>query len=136
MTSGNNTSPPETKTGFSRPEVEIESRKYLSKKDKLELIIKQDGLCPKCSERLGPLTHVDFDHIIPLALGGTQDLSNWQALHKECHKQKTKQDVSRISRAKRLAKKRLGEVKVKKKIPSKKLESKSRWPSKKSKPQS
>ncbi len=44
---------------------------------------------------------VEYDHMIPLALGGADSLENIQALLYECHKAKTALDVRRIRKADR-----------------------------------
>jgi 5-methylcytosine-specific restriction endonuclease McrA len=100
-----------------REELIPEKRKALSKKKKLELLIKFPR-CPMCGEKWESLSEIDWDHSLPLALGGKQTDDNWQPLHRTCHKQKTKSDVSRISKSARLARKRLCPKTSKKKIPS------------------
>ena len=98
-------------------EVEPEKRRYLSVKDRLDILIAKPH-CAICGFKLGKLDEVDFDHRIPLALGGTNEKENFQGLHKNCHKEKTRQDVKAISKANRIRKKRLGLTKPKKSIPS------------------
>jgi len=48
---------------------------------------------------------LEIDHIIPLELGGADDDTNLQALCHTHHKLKTKQDIKRIAKARRLRKK-------------------------------
>ena len=55
---------------------------------RLILYIKQKGICPLCDKALES-TIMDADHITPISLGGTNELSNLQLLHKECHANKT-----------------------------------------------
>jgi len=45
-----------------------------------------------------PATEVD--HIIPKAKGGTDDMSNLQAINKECHKKKTAREQGRTLKQK------------------------------------
>jgi 5-methylcytosine-specific restriction endonuclease McrA len=89
------------------------NRRKLSQKDKLEILIRQ-SVCPLCGERLGKLEDVDFDHVHPLALGGSDnDNGNFQALHRSCHRVKTSgtkatsagSDIHEIAKTKRLDKK-------------------------------
>jgi 5-methylcytosine-specific restriction endonuclease McrA len=108
-----------------REEVVPEKRKHLSKKMKLEILIKTPK-CSHCGERLNNLQDIEWDHIIPLALGGSQELHNWEPVHVNCHKQKTKTDVSRIRKSKRIAAKRTGTCKQKKKIPSRPFQKKAK----------
>jgi hypothetical protein len=88
------------------------SRRKLSQKDKLEILIRQ-SVCPLCGERLGKLEDVDFDHVHPLALGGSDnDNGNFQALHRSCHRVKTSgtkatsagSDIHEVAKTKRLSK--------------------------------
>lgn len=62
-----------------------------------------NGLCIECEEDVpmeGP--EVQYDHEIPLALGGSDDDGNIGPMHtRPCHAVKTKRDVARIAKAKR-----------------------------------
>jgi len=59
---------------------------------------------------------LEIDHIIPLELGGSDDEDNLQALCYAHHKAKTKEDIKRIAKARRLRNKkppdpnRLGQI--------------------------
>lgn len=83
--------------------VQIEKRKPLTKKQRAELALRQDGLCGcGCGVKLDHVREGLIDeHVIPLALGGTNDLSNRQLWRKPCATEKTKDDFSRIAKAKR-----------------------------------
>jgi hypothetical protein len=48
---------------------------------------------------------LEIDHIIPLELGGADDDTNLQALCHTHHKEKTRADIKRIAKARRLRKK-------------------------------
>ena len=83
------------------------------------------GRCvhPGCGRKDG----LDIDHIVPLALGGSNEPDNLQLLCKEHHSQKTKQDVARIAKAKRQAKREIeGKPEPKMRSPEK-----YNWPSQK-----
>lgn len=47
------------------------------------------------------LSHVEFDHVIPLGLGGDNSPENWAAVCPPCHKTKTRADLKRIAKARR-----------------------------------
>ncbi|MFI6944989.1 HNH endonuclease [Streptomyces sp. NPDC050422] len=47
--------------------------------------------CGKCA-RLFCAEFIDIDHVLPLAKGGRDVMSNIQALCKPCHKGKTRED--------------------------------------------
>ncbi|MGV6875880.1 HNH endonuclease signature motif containing protein [Pseudochelatococcus sp. B33] len=86
------------------------TRRKITTLDKLKVVVAQ-ATCPLCGGRLGDLTGLDFDHAVPLALGGADDLSNLRAVHRDCHKAKTNGrpatsaggDIHAIAKAKRLA---------------------------------
>lgn len=44
---------------------------------------------------------VEYDHIVPLGLGGSNAPDNWAALCPACHRKKTRLDLWRIAKAKR-----------------------------------
>lgn len=84
--------------------VEIEPRKPLTKKQRAELALRQNGLCGcLCGEKLDHARDGVIDeHVIPLALGGSNDLSNRQLWRKPCAMEKTKADVRSIAKSKRM----------------------------------
>ncbi len=56
------------------------------------------GLCPR------PITgacRTEIDHILPLCLGGVDDIENMQIVHAKCHRKKTDTDVRAKSKADR-----------------------------------
>lgn len=79
-------------------------RRYLTPRQKAEVIKQQGGMCTLCGEHLGgDEDPTEFDHSRPLALLGTNDLLNIEAVHRACHRWKTDGDVARIAKAKRQA---------------------------------
>jgi 5-methylcytosine-specific restriction protein A len=82
-------------------------RKRLSVADKVAIFLKHKECCHICGlSVVGKPWEVE--HIIPLALGGADDESNWAPAHKACHAPKTAEDVGNIARAKRREAKMLG----------------------------
>lgn len=75
-----------------------------------DLVFMQDGICPECGEpiNLARGDEVEVDHRIPLALGGTNGWRNMQALHADCHLEKTRRDRKVIAKAARVAAKHSG----------------------------
>ncbi|MDY6804813.1 MAG: HNH endonuclease [Cyanobacteriota bacterium] len=63
------------------PRIKIppEVRKYVFDRDRNQ--------CQSCG-KTGSETQLTIDHIIPLALGGTNDISNLQTLCRPCNSQK------------------------------------------------
>ena len=77
------------------------SRLEFSKKQRAEMWLRAKGCCEKCAARL-KTGEGEYDHIIPIALGGETETSNGQLLCRVCHSGKTHQeDRPRISKAER-----------------------------------
>ncbi|UYB51164.1 HNH endonuclease [Xanthomonas sp. AM6] len=62
-------------------------------------MLKRDGYLCQCeacqsSGRL-PLLADEVDHIVPVAEGGTDDMSNLRAINHDCHKVKTQAEARR-----------------------------------------
>jgi RNA-directed DNA polymerase len=58
----------------------------------------QNWKCPVCGQPLFNGEEIETHHIVPVSLGGLNDISNLQHLHKPCHKQvhsKSKQNRSK-----------------------------------------
>lgn len=51
--------------------------------------------CTACRRSGAPLPAAEFDHVIPLWEGGTNDLGNWQHLAIDCHKAKSAAETRR-----------------------------------------
>jgi 5-methylcytosine-specific restriction endonuclease McrA len=79
-------------------------RKRHSAKVKAAIVERQKGLCARSGLPLVP-GHIQFDHILPLALGGADTPENMQALAVDPHKEKTRVDIGRIRKADRQRKK-------------------------------
>jgi 5-methylcytosine-specific restriction endonuclease McrA len=75
------------KIGFKQETKEL--RRTLSKDEKKQILDKQVNKCNICDKAIEKMKY-QFDHIIPLACDGTNDLDNMQALCIECHFEKTK----------------------------------------------
>ncbi|WP_457548724.1 HNH endonuclease [Archaeoglobus sp.] len=67
---------------------------------KFEVLSRQGHRCAFCGKFL---KIYEFDHVVPVALGGTSDVNNVQALCPECHSFKTKFDRLLISRVKEMS---------------------------------
>lgn len=78
-----------------------------SAKIKLEAWERCRGRCEECLTRIA--ARPEYDHKLPLALGGASDLLNCQVLCQKCHRIKTSTgDVPRIAKAKRQQRKAIG----------------------------
>lgn len=89
---------------------------------KKEAFKRAEGKCEKCGANVS--SGAEYDHIIPAVLGGGVGIENCQVLCKQCHIEKTAADRKAIAKVKRLAAKKLGVTKRKRKIPSRPLRSK------------
>ena len=86
----------------------------ISPSAKLRIVERQRDRCILCTREFSAKLRPEFDHEIPLALGGEHRERNLRALCGDCHGTKTKADANAIGRARRIAKDRLG-IKAQKK---------------------
>ena len=76
---------------------------------RLDTFLNSQGKCCSCKFKIDPGQSWDLDHIIPRALGGSDDPSNMQVLCRACHRNKTRHhDVPRIAKSKRQKARHLG----------------------------
>lgn len=87
-------------------------RKPLTPTQRLRLFEAHKGVCCCCGLYIKAGERWIDEHIIPLALGGTNDLENRAPAHEKCAALKTKDDMERIAKAKRQKRAHLG-IKVK-----------------------
>lgn len=73
-------------------------RRRPTKALKQQLLEAQGYCCFACT---AALLDVEYDHVIPLGLGGSNASDNWAALCPACHRSKTRQDLRLIAKAKR-----------------------------------
>ena len=97
-----------------REPVAIEPRRPLTRRETIELAVRQGGRCGcGCGDKLDALREgVTDEHRIPLEMGGTNDLSNRELWRTPCAKRKTaKADQPAIAKVKRIEKREAGEKK-------------------------
>ena len=75
-------------------------RKRLAKAQKTLILKSQNFKCTMCKTDISKITP-HYDHRIPLAMGGSDTVTNIQALCGTCHTEKSKFDKLEISRARR-----------------------------------
>lgn len=80
-------------------------RKRFAPRVYADLIQKQDGKCACGCEQPLVLGMIEWDHIIALELGGRDEPSNLQGLLKRHHKPKTREDMAKIAKVRRIIKK-------------------------------
>jgi len=76
-------------------------RKTKSRKYRAELFIKHNGQCHICQGKILGNERWEVEHIIPISLGGEDGGDNLALAHISCHRGKTKEDIRRLSKAKR-----------------------------------
>lgn len=83
-------------------------RKTISAKVRVALFQKHDGVCHLCGGKINVGEAWEVEHIIPFAMGGADDESNWSPAHIKCHRTKTSEDVGNIAKAKRREARHIG----------------------------
>jgi len=68
--------------------------------EKAKLLVIQKGQCPRCGLYFHDGDILETDHIIPVALGGKNDIRNKWVYHRHCHDEKTAEDMERIAKHK------------------------------------
>jgi len=84
------------------------ARKTISSKARVALFQKHGGECHICGGKINVGEAWDVEHVIPFAMGGADDESNWRPAHIKCHRTKTTDDVGKIAKAKRREARHLG----------------------------
>jgi 5-methylcytosine-specific restriction enzyme A len=85
------------------------TRQRLTTKQRVAVFEAAGGACHICGGLIWVGVQWDVEHVIPLALGGADDPSNWRPAHTTCHSSKTHgQDVPSIAKAKRREARHLG----------------------------
>ena len=82
---------------------QITKRVHRTEPERRKIAIRQNWKCAghECSKEL---EEYDIDHIIPLSLGGKEDIDNLQALCPGCHRKKTDRErMSYLSQNKHVA---------------------------------
>ena len=90
----------------------------LSASAKERIARKANDCCVRCERKVGGKLRAEFDHIVPLILGGANRESNIQLLCSECHGAKTKLDVKLKAKVARVRKKHFGFTAGRQKIQS------------------
>ena len=82
-------------------------RQEFSKRTKELAYERADGRCECCGARLAP-GRIHYDHIIADGLGGEPTLTNCACVCVACHAEKTREDVRRIAKGRRIQLKNAG----------------------------
>ncbi len=76
----------------------------------LEFRLREDfqGRCAECRMKVGGAAGLEWDHRVPIELGGEDELINLQPLCRGCHKAKTRADARHIAKGKRMNQRDMG----------------------------
>lgn len=102
-----------------RERVEPEARRPLTRRETIELAVRQNGKCGcGCGEKLNALTEgVTDEHVIALHHGGTNDLANRSLWRTPCSKAKTaKADAPASAKIRRIEARETGTRRARKPI--------------------
>jgi len=90
-----------------------EERKPLTRKQRAELFLRQDGRCPNCTQRLeikGSRPVCIDEHVNPLWRGGSNDLANRELWCVPCTKPKTAAESTDRGKGLRIRDKHIGAI--------------------------
>ena len=104
------------------------SRREFPARIKAAAALRAAGNCERCTAKTGP-GNIEYDHVIPDALGGEPTFENCAVLCRSCHRFITaKEDVPTIARAKRINRKHLNATAPRKrKMPYRKFSGQIVW---------
>ena len=77
-------------------------RRTLTGKARLALLNAHASRCHICGGAIEAGQRWEVEHVIPLAMGGTDEPDNMRPAHAKCHREKTAKDVPAIAKAKRV----------------------------------
>ena len=83
-------------------------RKNLTPTQRLKLFEAHKGICGICGAYIRAGERWRDEHLIPLALGGSNDMENRAPVHEKCAEAKDKDDMRAIAKAKRVKRAHLG----------------------------
>jgi len=90
-----------------------EDRKPLTRKQRAELFLRQDGRCPNCGQKLeikGNRPVCVDEHLEPLWRGGSNDLANRELWCVPCTKPKTAGESAERAKGNRVRDKHIGAI--------------------------
>lgn len=87
----------------------IAKRKSLTRKQRADVFIANDGRCHLCGEKIDAVKQPwQADHVIPRELTGSDAVTEYKPAHVRCHLDKTAADRKAISKATRIRADTLG----------------------------
>ena len=99
---------------------DVTQRANLSPKKRLELLLAHSGRCCICEGKISLTQRWIVEHILPLWLGGTNDVQNLAPAHEACAKIKTQKEATGRAKGRRIAEKHFGFRQSKRPMPGSK----------------
>jgi 5-methylcytosine-specific restriction protein A len=76
-------------------------RKSFSAAARQRVLTRHDRKCAMCQVEITPATGCEYDHHIPLSIGGDDTEANLRPVCVRCHRLKSKADTTRAAKTKR-----------------------------------
>jgi hypothetical protein len=86
----------------------VNKRLKLSPKKRLQLFLEHSGRCCLCKQPIQVGDGYIVEHVLPLALGGTNDWENLAPAHRSCATAKTSKEAKERAKGRRVAEKHFG----------------------------
>lgn len=84
-------------------------RKPMTEARRLRIFLAHDGICVRCRQKIDGIREAwTVEHDIPLGLAGKDEDANCGPSHERCRREKDREDIPRIAKAKRQQAKYLG----------------------------
>ena len=101
-----------------RDDVPATKRRRVSPSQRLKVWERDKGICWRCGLPIvGHKEKWTIEHIVPLGLAGADSLDNMRCSHESCRREKDKEDIPKIAKAKRMKMANLGIKKKKRRWP-------------------
>jgi 5-methylcytosine-specific restriction endonuclease McrA len=81
----------------------MSERRSFTRLQRIDVLHANGGLCHHCGEIINTAREkFEIEHVLPIALGGADDFTNTKPIHLHCHRKKTRDDIRKIAKAKRV----------------------------------
>jgi 5-methylcytosine-specific restriction protein A len=85
----------------------VTKRKPLTTKQRAQLFLSHEGICCLCHTKIVNEPWID-EHLLPLAMDGSNDMENRGPAHVRCARIKTAKDATDRAKVRRVAEKHIG----------------------------
>jgi 5-methylcytosine-specific restriction protein A len=93
---------------------EVEPRKPLTQKQKVEMFVRWNGICCICGTKINGVHESWDEHINPLWLAGDNKAENRGPAHERCAREKTKKEATQRAKVRKAAARHMGAKKPRK----------------------